>query len=144
MVAPAAGDIARPWYTEAHVQTQLIGWLREHGYFRTQQIGATPHIEVQPLVFRGAYDQELWIRVIGYPEHRADAAADERFGTAIYGLVRDRTKNSAVSLALALPDGFPPYTAAVAATAWLQRTMPFHIYWVAQSGTVRVEESNRG
>jgi hypothetical protein len=138
MVAPAAGEIAHPWYTEANVQTRLIGWLREHGYFRAQEAATVPDAAEQPVAFRGAYDQELWVRVAGLPEHRPETEAERRFAAAILDLIRYRNENKDVSLALALPDDSSPYTAAVAATAWLQQAMPFHLYWVAESGTVRV------
>jgi hypothetical protein len=128
----------RPWFWEGNVQSGLVDWLIHEGW----TIGSTadtaakaPGIDV--IAERGG--QELWVSVKGYPEKSAPVQAGHWFAGAIFDLVRYRNERSDLQLAIALPDGFTRYRNLVPRCAWLRQTMPFHVYWVHERGTVRRE-----
>ncbi len=81
----------------------------------------------------------LWVSVKGYPEKSKHTQARHWFAGGILDLVRYRHEREDVSLALCLPDGFTTYQNLARQTPWLRNAMPFVIYWVLESGEVRVE-----
>lgn len=83
--------------------------------------------------------RELWVSVKGFPENSPNTQARHWFSGAVFDLILYHGENPDVTLALGLPDGFPTYKGLPPRVKWLQESMPFRIYWVAESGRVSVE-----
>lgn len=83
--------------------------------------------------------KELWVSVKGYPENSPNNQARHWFSSAVFDLVLYRGQNPDVSLAIGLPEGFSTYKGLIPRIRWLQDSMPFKIYWVAESGKVSVD-----
>lgn len=132
---------ALPWYREEHIRARLGNWLRDHGYFPATD--ATTGDTGTDLVVQSVYGATSRISVRGYPDGDRQDEARQWFAGAVFDLARHRdTRNQNggdVGLALALPAGFTIYTTLTADIAWLRDAMPFTIYWVTESGSVREE-----
>ncbi len=85
----------------------------------------------------------LWISVKGYPrgtqKTNPPTQARHWFSHAVFDLVRYRDESHSAELALGLPDGFATYQNLAERVRWLRSHLPFTIYWVRQSGEVRLE-----
>jgi hypothetical protein len=82
---------------------------------------------------------ELWISVKGYPEKSHHVQARHWFSGALFDLILYHGENPKARLGIALPDDFTTYENLVPRIKWLKESMPFQIYWVNESGSVRVE-----
>jgi hypothetical protein len=125
------------WYCEEQVRSRLVLWLRDHGYFQTND--ATALDSDDALVVRSVYGAISRIAIRGFPGGDAHKAARQWFASALLDLALRRTSDADVGLALALPAGFTVYATLAAEIAWLRGAMPFTIYWVAESGKVQAE-----
>ncbi len=140
-VPPVNGD--PPWYWEGNVQSRLIGWLAQNAH-HLQRVANTATreqgIDVEALTPSG---QRLLISVKGHPQAtektKAPTQARHWFSSAVFDLVLYRDAYPDARLALALPAGFRTYDSLAQRIQWLRKMMPFAIYWVAETGDVRVE-----
>jgi hypothetical protein len=137
--APLPSASQRLWYWEGNVQSRLVAWLRDHGFVVKQEANTATREAGTDIIAESASGQELWISVKGYPERSTHVQARHWFANALFDLVLYRNERTNVILAIALPDGFTTYATLARRTTWLRETMPFNIYWIAESGNVRVE-----
>ncbi len=128
---------AEPWYSDGNVRSRLVNWLRDHGYFQTDD--AATHDAGPDLIVRNVYDATSRISVRGFPDGGGQDGARQWFAGALLDLALHRGDEADTHLALALPAGFATYTTLAAGIAWLHDAMPFTIYWVAESGEVHTE-----
>jgi len=130
----------RVWHWEGRVQTTLVAWLAQEG-FGIERVADTATREAgKDIVARTPAGKPLWISVKGFPEGKnAYTQARHWFSSAVFDLILYRDENAEVDLALAFPDGFPTYRALAARLGPLRQAIPFTIYWVAESGTIRPE-----
>jgi hypothetical protein len=128
-----------PWYTEEKIRSRLVEWLHQHGYFEPKEVGMQPHKADDDLIVESVYGMRRRISVRGFPGAEMQEQARARLASAVLDLSLHRNEGTDVGLALALPAGHTAYTTLVAQLAWLRTTMPFTIYWVAESGDVGVE-----
>jgi hypothetical protein len=91
------------------------------------------------IVARSSGGQGLWVTVKGFPEKSAYTQARHWFAGALMDVVLYRGAESAIDLAIGLPDGFPTFQALASRVAWLRDRVPYSVYWVGESGTVRTE-----
>lgn len=143
-VAPAAAAASlavdgRPWHWEGYIQAQIVNYLQSQGYEiqRTADTAARTH--GRDIEARSPNGEALWISVKGYPESSPGVQARHWFAGALFDLVLYRHESSTAHLALGLPDGYTTYLNLARRSQWLQRTMPFAIYWISETGAVRVE-----
>lgn len=133
--APKTTD---PWYTEGNVRSRLLDWLHRHGYFEPRD-AETKSRGDDDLIVEGAYGARRRISVRGFPGADMQEQAHAWLGSAVLDLSVHRNEGTDVGLALALPAGFAVFTKPAAQLAWLRAAMPFTLYWVSESGDVRVE-----
>jgi hypothetical protein len=141
-VKPASpqGEISeRRWYWEGNVQSGLVRWFREHGYAIEQEANTATREAGKDIVATDHDGMAVWVSVKGFPERSTHVQARHWFAGALFDLVLYRNERPDVRLALAFPDGFTTYRSLAARTAWLRTAMPFTIYWVSESGEVRIE-----
>ena len=62
------------------------------------------------------------------------------FSHAVLDVVRYRDESDRVLLAIGLPDGFVTYRNLASSVLWLRANLPFTIFWVDESGAIRVDE----
>ncbi len=129
---------ADAWPSAQRVQTLLLAYLAGHGDFREQDRHNDAGDGAADMTVRNVYDAETFIAVRGYPAPDNPAQARTWFAEALLDLALHHGAGGSSSLALALPDGFAAYTHLATQTRWLSAAMPFHLYWVAESGSVRV------
>ncbi len=129
----------RPWYWEGNVQSVLVSWLVSKGYTIRAVADTAARVHGKDIVALDLEGRELWISVKGYPEKSFNVQARHWFSDAVLGLILDRSENSSVDLALGLPDGFATYVNLVARIEWLRKEIPLKVYWISESGQVRVE-----
>ncbi len=132
-------DSGRLWYWEGNIQNCLARWLRQQGYIIRQEANTATREAGTDIIAERASGQELWVSVKGYPERSTHVQARHWFAGALFDLVLYRNERTDVALAIALPDGFATYLNLAIRTLWLRNAMPFSIYWIAESGDVRVE-----
>lgn len=95
---------------------------------------------------------QLWISVKGYPSPKGSTTVTGKIKTtapstqakhwfinAAYDMVRYRSKNKEILLALALPH-FPCYINKIPEIDWLMSIIPFGIYWVDNEGNVTIDK----
>ena len=137
---PLRGEsTVRPWCWEGNVQAALVRWFRDHGYVIEQEANTATREAGKDIVATDPDGRTVWVSVKGFPERSLHVQARHWFAGALFDLILYRHERPDVRLALAFPDGFTTYTALAARTAWLRTSMPFTIYWIAESGTVRIE-----
>jgi hypothetical protein len=129
---------ADAWPSAQRVQTLLLAYLKGHGQFREQSDHNDAGDGAADVTVRNVYDAETFIAVRGYPTPDDPAQARTWFAEALLDLALHHTADGSLHLALALPDGFAAYTHLATQTQWLHDAMPFHIYWIAESGSARV------
>ncbi len=135
----SANEPARPWYWEGSVQAQLLSWLRTRGYAIQAVADTAARTAGKDIVAVDPAGRQLWVSVKGYPDKSKHVQARHWFAGAVFDIVLYRNETTAPQLAVAFPDGFTTYHALAARMAALRAAMPFTIYWVAESGEVRVE-----
>lgn len=128
----------RPWYWEGHVQARIAAYLVEHGWTINHTANTATREAGKDIVARRA-GRELWVSVKGYPTPKQSTHTQARhwFSHALFDLVLYRGENPDVQLGIGLPDGYVTYHALARRVSWFQEQLPFQIYWVAESGTVR-------
>ncbi len=57
----------------------------------------------------------------------------------MFDLVLYRDESNSADLSLGLPDGFATYKNLTDRVTWLRSHLPFTIYWVSESGEVRLQ-----
>lgn len=139
--APAASEPAddRPWFWEGNVQHRIVEHLRAEGWSIEQAADTASRESGTDVVARHPDGRRLWVSVKGYPEKSQHVQARHWFGGALFDLIRYRTEDPAVELAIGLPDGFSTYLNLVPRVAWAVQHLPCRIYWVTESRSVRVE-----
>lgn len=137
--SPLPSSSERAWYWEGNVQSRLVAWLRGHGFVVKQEANTATREAGTDIIAESMSGHELWVSVKGYPERSTHVQARHWFANAIFDLILYRNERADVILAIALPDGFTTYATLARRTTWLRETMPFNIYWIAESGAVRVE-----
>ena len=119
-----------------------MSWLAQHWY-RIRRVAHTESREAgKDIVAVAPNGRELWVSAKGYPENSANTQARHWFAGAVFDLVLYRNERADVHLALALPKKSVTYIALAARTIWLQKSMPFSIFWVTESGEVRLEDNS--
>lgn len=127
------------WYWEGNVKAKVVNYLVLNGYFIRSVADTTSRALGKDIVALARDGNELWVSVKGYLEKSQHEQAHHWFSHAIFDLILYRGESSTVKLALALPDGFTTYANLLPRVEWLKQTMPFEIFWVSESGGVRVE-----
>ncbi|AWX54270.1 hypothetical protein AB432_004105 [Brevibacillus brevis] len=126
------------WYWEGNVQSKVVGYLAINGH-TIHSVSDTASRTPGKDIIASKDGKEFWISVKGYPEKSQHVQARHWFSGAIFDLVLYHGENSKILLGIALPDGFTTYENLVTRIRWLKESMPFRIYWVNESGVVRVE-----
>jgi hypothetical protein len=129
----------RPWYWEGHVQARLVRWLIAQGFAIEAVADTAARTAGKDIIAVTPTGTSLWVSVKGFPEKSRHVQARHWFAGAIFDIVLYRNEATSPQLAVAFPDGFPTYRALVARMTALRAVLPFTIYWVAESGEVRVE-----
>ncbi|MDF2627282.1 MAG: hypothetical protein K0R39_1113 [Symbiobacteriaceae bacterium] len=135
---PVSGE--RPWYWEGNVQARIVDYLVQAGY-SIRRIADTASKEVgKDVVAVGPDGRELWVSVKGFPTPKGSTNVQARhwFAHAIFDMVLYRGENSTVDLAIGLPDGYKTYQSLAERVHWFRRSVPLRIYWVSESGQVRI------
>ncbi len=132
-------EASKKWFSEENIRATIVAWLPNHGYAISHVTTAAIHEVGNDIIAIGPDGQELWVSFKGYADDQRFIQARHLFASAILDLVLDHNERSRGRLALGLPDGFKIYRNLAARTAWLRSAMPFTIFWVAESGEVRVE-----
>lgn len=139
-LTPVQSDVeTRRWYWEGNIQSRLVRWLRERGYDIVQEADTATREAGKDIIAAAADGTELWVSVKGFPERSSHVQARHWFAGAVFDLILYRAERADVRLALAFPESFTTYASLAARVAWLRASMPFTIYWVSESGEVRVE-----
>lgn len=115
------------------------GYLRTRGYAIQAVADTAARTAGKDIVAVDPAGRQLWVSVKGYPDKSKHVQARHWFAGAVFDIVLYRNETTAPQLAAAFPDGFTTYHALAARMAALRAVMPFTIYWVAESGEVRVE-----
>jgi hypothetical protein len=131
-----SSNSSKPWYWEGNIQAVLVAHLVSEGYSIRSVADTESRAQGKDIVAISKESKELWISVKGYPENSPNTQARHWFSGAVFDLLLYRGQNPDVILALGLPDGFPTYKGLAPRIKWLQDSMPFTIYWVAESGKV--------
>lgn len=126
------------WYWEGNIQSKVVNHLVING-FTIRSVADTASRTSGKDIIASKNGIELWISVKGYPEKSQHVQARHWFSGAIFDLILYHGENPQVQLGIALPDGFITYGNLVPRIRWLKNSMPFQIYWVSESGAVRVE-----
>ncbi len=150
--APPATTVARrsstvpgkkPWHSEASVQSRIVAWLASHGYeIRSVANTATREAGVD-ITAVGADGRELWVTVKGYPDNLSSTQARHYFAGAVLDAVLYREEGANREIAVGLPDGFATYSNLVQRTNWFQSAVPLSVFWVTDTGEVRLQQVNR-
>lgn len=136
---PQQTDSAKSaWYWEGNIQSSVVNHLVING-FTIRSVADTASRTSGKDIIASKDGNELWISVKGYPEKSQHVQARHWFSGAIFDLILYHGENSDAMLGIALPDGFTTYKNLVPRIRWLKNSMPFQIYWVNETGTVRVE-----
>ncbi len=132
------------WSWEGNIQSVLASWLKSQGFAIDRVANTASREQGKDIVAVAPKGTTLWVSVKGLPTGtKPYTQARHWFSSAVFDLVLYRDERSDVDLALAFPDGFPTYKALAARLNAFRRVMPFTIYWVSASGTVRAD-SGRG
>jgi hypothetical protein len=138
VVQPAADERARPWFWEGNVQARIVENLERSGY----TIGHTENTATREagtdIVARSADGRVLWVTVKGFPEKSALVQARHWFAGALLDVALYRGVEPRIELAVGLPD-FQTFRTLVSRVTWLMSVVPFSVFWVAESGTVRMD-----
>jgi hypothetical protein len=137
--SPPATDRTRPWYWEGNIQSRLVDELKRLGYAIESVVDTGTKEPGTDIVARSSGGKGLWVTVKGFPEKSAYTQARHWFAGALMDVVLYRGAESAIDLAIGLPDGFPTFQALASRVAWLRDRVPYSVYWVGESGTVRTE-----
>ena len=130
---------SRPWYWEGNVQAQLVRWLLAQGFAIRAVADTAARTAGKDIIAVAPTGTPLWVSVKGYPEKSVHIQARHWFAGAIFDIVLYHNEATAPRLAVAFPDGFTTYRTLASRMNALRAVMPFTIYWVAESGDVRVE-----
>jgi len=121
------------------VQAPIVDDLKRSGY-QIDRVARTSTKEAgTDIVARSATGRLLWVTVKGFPEKSPNVQARHWFAGALMDVVLYRGAEAEIDLAIGLPDGFPTYRALVARVEWLLTATPFSVFWVEQSGRVRLQ-----
>ncbi len=135
-------DHGRPWHWEGNVQARLVTHLASEGW-RLVSAANTAAKSTGKDIVAERDRKSLWISVKGFPESksRTHPATQARhwFSHAVFDVVMYRDEDASVELAIGLPAGYTTYENLAARVRWLRQNLPFSIYWVSESGTVRLE-----
>jgi len=84
----------------------------------------------------------LWVTVKGYPEDKERTSpptmARQWFSQALFDIILWRGEDTAVELAVALPN-FPTYRRLASKVKWFQLSVPFLFLWVGDDGSIEAE-----
>jgi hypothetical protein len=136
---PSALVGVRPWYWEGNVQARIVDALKGSGHQIEKIVDTASREPGKDIIARTPAGQSLWVCVKGWPEKSQYPQARHWFGGAVLDLVLYREEDKAAQLAIGLPEGFPTYQSLVERTSWLRTAMPFSVYWVSETGGVRVQ-----
>lgn len=132
-------DSSEPsWYWEGNVQSKVVHHLVING-FTIRSVADTASRTAGKDIVAIKDGTELWISVKGFPEKSKHIQARHWFSGAIFDLILYHGENPNVQLGIALPDGFSTYGNLAPRIRWLKDSMPFQIFWVNETGAVRVE-----
>lgn len=135
--AADAAEGSRPWFWEGNVQAAVVRQLGRTGYAILRAADTASHAHGRDIEAQGS--GRLWVTVKGYPNGtertRADTQARHWFKHALYDIVDWRGQDSAVLLAIALPD-FPVYRRMAERVHWLEPVARFGFVWVNRRGKV--------
>ncbi|QWU16248.1 hypothetical protein SAMN04487895_11489 [Paenibacillus sophorae] len=129
----------RPWYWEGCVQSKVVNHLILNGYSICSVADTEARTSGKDIVAQSIEGKELWISVKGYPEKSQHTQARHWFSGAIFDLILYHGENPNVALGIALPDGFSTFKNLTPRMKWLKDAMPFQIYWVDETGIVKIE-----
>ena len=136
-------DPNKPWYWEGNVQSTLVTWLKSHGFFIDHVANTATREAGKDIIAVAPDGKTLWVSVKGFPQGERHTTTQARhwFSHAVFDIVLYRNERSDVNLALAFPEGFRTYKALAARIGVLRRAIPFTIYWISESGTVRIDQT---
>lgn len=137
--ADAVGPTRSSWYWEGNVVSRLVSWLANRSYSIRSVADTAARSAGKDIVATTPDGKELWITVKGYPENRSNTQARHYFAGALLDVALYRSEGTDAEVAIALPDGFATYVNLAARITWLRNAVPFTIYWVDESGSVRHE-----
>lgn len=133
----------RAWHWEGNVQSLLVSWLASEGYSLRSMADTASHAPGKDITAITPDGQELWVSVKGYPQGTASTnpstQARHWFASAVFDLALYADERQDVHLALGLPDNFRTYASLAARTTRLRQAMRFEIFWVSETGQVRLE-----
>jgi len=130
----------RPWYWEGKIQSALISWLVSQGYSIRSIANTKSRSHGKDIIAISPEEQEIWISVKGYPEKSVHTQARHWFSSAIFDLILYKNESPTTKLALSMPDGFITYLNLADRMGWLYKAVPFNIFWVAETGEIRIQE----
>jgi len=129
---------SRHWQWEGRVQDQVVKFLSRSGWTVTR-IADTAKREVgKDIEAVDRMGHRLWVTVKGYPEKSASQQARHWFAETVYDLVRYRTEDDTVALAVGLPL-HKTYKTLSTRIAWLKRELKFQFFWVREDGSVNAD-----
>lgn len=139
IINPPKIDSAKSaWYWEGNIQSKVVNHLVFNG-FTIRSVADTASRTSGKDIVASKDGNDLWVSVKGYPEKSQHTQARHWFSEVIFDLILYHGENAAIQLGIALPDGFTTYENLAPRIRWLKDSLPFQIYWVNESGTVRVE-----
>jgi len=136
-------DVAdRPWHWEGNVQAALVESLSAEGWSILNTANTATKEAGVDVIARDPAGAEWWISVKGYPEERATKAtrpavqARHWFSHAMFDVAMYRTERADVRIGVAIPGPYITYERLFEKSRWLQRTAPYTLFTVHQSGRV--------
>src|SRR5690242_12638940 len=88
---------AEPWYSDGNIRSRLVNWLRDHGYFQTNDAAA--HDAGPDLIVRNVYDATSRISIRGFPAGNRQDEAQQWFAGALLDLALHRNDGADTHLA---------------------------------------------
>ncbi len=122
--SPPAANRARPWYWEGNIQSRIVDEWGGLGFAIESVVDTGTKEPGTDIVARSSGGKSLWVTVKGFPEKSACTQARHWFAGALMDAVLYRGAGSAIDLAR---------------VAWLRDKVPYSVFWVGESGTVRTE-----
>ena len=136
----------RPWHWEGNVQAAVVKQLTRAQYEIIRAADTASHEHGHDIEARGPAGR-LWVTVKGYPDGTErtppDTQARHWFKDALYDIVEWHGGDSAIRLAIALPD-FPIYRKMAERVSWLQEAAQFEFVWVRRWGRVDLPRAITG
>jgi hypothetical protein len=137
---PDTGDTERLWHWEGNVQARLVTWLARDGWSIMSAANTAAKSAGKDIIAERD-GRTLWVSVKGFPtgtqKTNPSTQARHWFSHAVFDLVMYRDQSDSAELALGLPDGFATYQNLAERVRWLRTNLPFSIFWVAESGSIR-------